>query len=84
MKRGNRHSADARRRISAATRAAMAAPAVRQKISEGTKRGMAANAMEALPELAGLRVAWSAARSSVRRAFIGEVLAPLFNSREGS
>ncbi len=74
MKRGYHHSPDARRRIAEGTRLAMAAPAVRQKISEGTKRGMGT-----LPELMGLRDAWRGARPSVRRAFLSEVVAPLFD-----
>lgn len=78
------HSPEARQRIAVATRAAMADPAVRQKISEATKRGMAERVKETLPELTGLRAAWSAARSSARRAFIEEVLAPLFKAPEGS
>jgi hypothetical protein len=51
---------------------------VRQKISEGTKR-----ALGTLPELLLLRAAWVAARSSVRRKFLEEVLAPLFDRPEG-
>jgi hypothetical protein len=79
MKPGHRHSLEARRRIAEATRAAMAAPAVRQKISERTKLGMRTPATE----LTLLRGAWRGARSSVRRTFIAEVLAPMFDSPEG-
>jgi len=80
MKRGDRHSVDARRRIAEATRAAMAAPAVRQKISERTKLGMRTPATE----LTLIRGAWRGARSGARRAFIEEVLAPLFKVPERS
>jgi hypothetical protein len=78
------HSPEARQRIAVATRAAMAAPAVRQKISVATKRGMAARAADEFPELSGLRAAWCGARSSVRRAFIAEILAPVFSGPEGA
>jgi hypothetical protein len=84
MKTRHPHSPERRRSIAVATRAAMADPAMRQKISEATKRGMAERVKETLPELAGLRAAWRGARPSVRRAFIGEVLAPLFKASEGS
>jgi hypothetical protein len=80
MTTGLRHSPEARRRIAEATRAAMAAPAVRQKISERTKLGMRTPATE----LKLLRGAWRGARSSVRRSFIAEELAPLFDVPEGS
>lgn len=77
MKAGQHHSPDARRRIGEATRAAMASPAVRQKISERTKLGMKAM----LPEITKLREAWCSARPSARRAFLNEVLAPLCEAR---
>jgi hypothetical protein len=54
----------------------MAAPAVRQRISERTKLGMRTPATE----LKLLRGAWHGARSSVRQTFITEVLASLFDS----
>jgi hypothetical protein len=66
-----------RAQISEDTKVRMADPAVRRKISEGTKR-----ASEMLPELLVLRAAWRGARSSVRRKFLDEVLAPLFESPE--
>ena len=95
MKRGDTHSAETRAglsekmrarmsdpalraKISENTKARMADPAVRQKVSEGTRR-----ALGTLPELLLLRAAWRGARASVRRTFIDEVLAPLFNSPEG-
>jgi hypothetical protein len=53
----------------------MADPAVRRRISEGTKRGMGT-----LPELNRLRDAWRLARPSVRCTFIQEMLAPLFEN----
>jgi hypothetical protein len=84
MKPSRRHSPEARRHIAKTTRDAMASPAVRQKISVATKLGMAARVAEELPELTGLRTAWRGARSSVRRRFIEEVLAPLFKVPEGS
>jgi hypothetical protein len=75
MRAGRRYSPEARQRIADATRAAMASPAVRRKISERTKVGMAA----LLPEVARLRAAWREARPGAQRAFLNELLAPLFN-----
>jgi len=80
MKPRHTHSPEARRHIAETTRVAMASPAVRQKI----KRGMAARVADELPELTGLRTAWCLARSSVRRAFIEEVLAALFKIPGGA
>ena len=80
MKRGGRHSDDARRRIADATRAAMTAPEVRQKISDRTKHGM----MLLQPELERVRAAWLQARPSVRRMFLNQVMAPLFAKSEES
>jgi hypothetical protein len=94
MKRGDTHSAETlarlsektsarmsdqavRAKISEDTKARMADPAVRQKISEGTRR-----ALDTLPEILVLRAAWRGARSGVRRKFLEEVLAPLFDSPE--
>jgi hypothetical protein len=77
MKAGQHHSPEARGRIAETTRAAMASPAVRRKISEGTKLGMKAIRTAVLPELASLREAWRDARPSARRAFLNEVLAPM-------
>jgi hypothetical protein len=62
-----------RAEISAATKARMADPAVRQRIRDG----MAAAAGD-LVSLTVLRSAWQGAPSSVRRRFIEELLAPLF------
>jgi hypothetical protein len=66
-----------RAKISQDTIARMADPAVRRKISEGTRR-----AQETLPELLVLRAAWRGARTSVRRKFLEELLAPLFDGPE--
>jgi hypothetical protein len=91
MKRGDHHSADARRRIGEGIRVAMASPEVRKRISERTRAAMAApevrqkisertkEAIGSLPELRRLRDAWGLARPSVRRAFFEELLAPLFD-----
>jgi hypothetical protein len=62
-----------RAQISADTKARMADPAVRQRIRDG----MAATAGE-LISLTVLRSAWLGAPSNVRRRFIEELLAPLF------
>jgi hypothetical protein len=78
MKRSHRHSAEGRLRIAEATRAAMAAPEVRQRISDRTKRGM----KSLQPELERLRAVWLRARPSVRRMFVNHILAPLFAKKE--
>jgi hypothetical protein len=63
--------------ISTRTREAMASPEVRRRISEATKRGMAARAAWA-PELAALRAAWRSAGPDARQRFLDELLiAPL-------
>ena len=93
MKRGSTHSAETRSRlsekmrgqmtdadrakISTDTKARMADPAVRQRIRDGM---FAAN--NDLVALTILRSAWRDAPSSVRRAFIVELLAPLFSGPE--
>jgi len=53
----------------------MAAPAVRQRISEATKRGMGT-----LPELRRLRDAWREARPIVRQRFLNELWTPLLDA----
>jgi hypothetical protein len=63
-----------RAEISVATKARMADPAVRQRIRDG----MAAAAGD-LVSLTVLRAAWRGAPSKVRRAFIVELLGPLFD-----
>lgn len=67
-----------RAQISADTKARMADPAVRQRIRDG----MAAAAGD-LVSLTVLRSAWRGAPPSVRRAFIVELLAPLFDGPVG-
>jgi hypothetical protein len=91
MRVGQRHSSETRRRIAETHRAIMASPQVRQKISEGTRAATAPaharqkisertkEALGILPELVRLRDAWRLARPSVRRTFVYEVLAPMFN-----
>ncbi len=95
MKRGDAHSAESRTRLSEKLRARMSDPAVRAQISSDTKARMADPAVRqrirdgmiaAKSELASLtllRSAWCGAPTSVRRAFIDELLAPLFDSPEG-
>ena len=91
MRVGQRHSPETRRRMAETHRAIMASPEVRQKISERTRAAMAPahvrqkisertkDALGTLPELVRLRDAWRLARPNVRRTFVYEVLAPLFN-----
>lgn len=62
--------------ISTRTREAMASPEVRRRISEATKRGMAARAAWA-PELRGLRAAWLSAGPAARRRFLDGILVNL-------
>lgn len=71
----SRVSDAARAKISADTKAAMADPAVRQRIRDG----MAA-ANGSLTSLTVLRAAWRGAPVSVRRRFIEELLVPVFDS----
>jgi hypothetical protein len=75
-KPGGTHDEATRALISARTRQAMAAPAVRQRISERTKAGMAAVSGSA-SERAALAFAWRLARPSVRRAFVEGLFTPL-------
>ena len=69
MRRGTPMSAEARARVSAATKAAMDNPIVRQRIRDGMKGAAGVRA-----EAAHLRAAWSAARPSVRRDFLASIL----------
>jgi hypothetical protein len=88
--KGKKHSAETKARIVATLRARMNDPAVRAQISADTKArmadpavrqrirdGMAAAAGD-LVSLTVLRSAWQGAPPSVRRRFIEELLAPLF------
>ncbi len=87
MKPGAHHSAETCAKISAATKAAMANPEVRQRISERTKAALAARranpeAIErdraaADAEAAALNAAWDSARSSVRKRFVASLVAEL-------
>ena len=94
--KGKKHSAEARVRIAESLRTRMSDPAVRAKISVDTKArmadpavrqrirdGMAAAAGD-LVSLTVLRAAWRGAPPSVRRAFILELLGPLFDSPVGN
>jgi hypothetical protein len=63
-----------RARISAETKARMADPAVRARISERTKAGMQA-ASGQLAELEPLRASWLQARPETRTRFLNEILA---------
>jgi hypothetical protein len=69
MRPGSRMTPKARARVSAATRAAMSDPAVRQRIREGMKA-----APDAKAEATRLCAAWGAARSSVRRDFLASII----------
>jgi predicted RNase H-like nuclease (RuvC/YqgF family) len=75
MKPGARHSPDALARIGSRTKAAMADPAVRQRISEQTKAGMRRKAQLRSTDMRHLRDAWNEAPAAVRRAFLTELLA---------
>jgi hypothetical protein len=87
--KGKKHSAETKSRIAETLRARMNDPAVRAKISADTKARMAdpavrqrirdgmAAANGELISLTVLQSAWRGAPSSVRRAFIIELLAPL-------
>jgi len=54
----------------------MADPAVRKKISERTKAGMA-RASTLAPQKRALAVAWQAACPEIRKSFLDEILAPV-------
>jgi hypothetical protein len=76
MKPGSTHDSITRALISERTRQAMAAPEVRQRVSERTKAGMA-RASRMAAERAALGLAWRTARPAVRRSFLEELFAPL-------
>ena len=88
MKRGERHSPDARARIAASVRATMASPVVRERISTGVRMAMASpivrerirKGMRAgngtATEMAQLQASWNGARASVRKEFLAAILAP--------
>jgi hypothetical protein len=90
MKRGDTHSAETRVRLSEKTSVRMSDPDVRAKISTDTKIRMADPAVRQrirdgmaaangdLVSLTVLRSAWRGAPLSVRRAFIMDLLAPLY------
>ncbi|RNJ50290.1 hypothetical protein D1O30_12465 [Methylocystis hirsuta] len=69
-------SDERRQLISKRTRAAMATPEVRKKVSDRTKVGIAAR-KEWSCELAALRVVWRAACPEARRRFIDEIFEAL-------
>jgi hypothetical protein len=66
-------SAERRQIISARTKAAMASPEVRKRISEGTKLGMAARSQWA-PEFHALEKAWRDAGPVARQRFLERLL----------
>jgi hypothetical protein len=70
---------DKRRQHGELTRVRMNDPAVRQRIKDGMQR-----AADSAPELQTLRLAWRAARPSVREKFVAEVLAPLWKPGEAA
>jgi hypothetical protein len=78
MRRGSKHTPQMRAAMSAKMRVVMNDPAVRRRISSGTKAGMRAAAEGELPELMQLRAAWAGCRPSVRRRFIDELLAAAY------
>jgi hypothetical protein len=68
----HKRTPEQRARIAAGTKAAMANPEVRARISERTKLGILA-ASPQRRELVALSTAWSEARPGVRSRFIKEV-----------
>jgi hypothetical protein len=72
-----------RERISVATRAAMADPALREKISQRTTEGIRRAARELEPELTQLNIAWSSARPAVRKRFLHEKILSVVADQEG-
>jgi hypothetical protein len=78
MRRAWKHTPEIRAAMSAKMRLIMNDPAVRQRVSEGTKAGMRAAAEEELPELMQLQAAWAGSRPSVRKRFIDELLAAAY------
>jgi O-methyltransferase involved in polyketide biosynthesis len=77
MRLGSKHTAQMRAAMSAKMRVVMNDPAVRRRVSDGTKAGMRA-AAEELPELTMLRTAWARSRPSVRKRFIDELLSAVY------
>ncbi len=70
-----------RAEISAATKARMADPAIRAKISRRTKDGLLA-AQNGLFEIRDLRTAWKRARPEIRKRFLSETLDALWLDAE--
>lgn len=79
MKTGGHHSVASRAKISAATRAAMADPEVRRRISERSRAGMAAADTRKREHVEHLRNLWSAwaATTATRREFLTDILAQM-------
>ncbi|WP_024575933.1 MULTISPECIES: hypothetical protein [unclassified Afipia] len=73
MKHGPDMTPEQRARISEMTKARMANPEVRERISRRTKEAKAAAAAE-LPEWLMLRMAWTNARPGVRKRFLDEIV----------
>jgi hypothetical protein len=69
-----RRTPEQRARIAEATKAAMADPAVREKVSRRTIEGLRNAASQLEPEWQQLRQAWGIARPAVRKRFLDEVL----------
>jgi hypothetical protein len=82
MKPGSRHDQGARARIAEGTRAAMASPEVRRRISERTREGMLAASELQHSELHGLRTAWRAARPVARQRWLAELFALICGGNE--
>ena len=78
MRLGSKHTPQMRAAMSAKMRVVMNDPAVRRRISNGTKASMRAAAEEELPELTLLRTAWGRSRPSVRKRFIDELLSAVY------
>ncbi len=73
MRQGTHHSAESRARIAAATKTAMADPAVRQRISVATKAGMwRANCVS--DQVEALQIAWNSAGEQARQEFLRRIL----------
>ena len=79
MRLGSKRTPEMRAAMSAKMRVIMNDPAVRHRVSEGTKAGMRA-AAEELPEFILLRTAWANSRPSVRKRFIDELFAAAYAS----
>jgi hypothetical protein len=78
MRRGSKHTPQMRAAMSAKMRVVMNDPAVRRRVSDGTKAGMRAAAEEELPELILLRTAWALSRPPVRKRFIDALLSVVY------